>query len=134
MRLNGQFSNSGRLEVYYENEWGTVCDDAFDMNDAIVACRQLGFAGVTSFFSVGNYADAIVPHYIWLDNVECFGTETRLDECGHNGWGSENCGHSEDIILVCSTSASSTGVSRATSITSNTASNTPSRKAISTGQ
>lgn len=36
-------SNSGRLEIYHNGQWGTVCDDTFDMNDAHVACRMIGF-------------------------------------------------------------------------------------------
>lgn len=44
MRLvNGLTKYDGRLEIYHNNEWGTICDDNFNGNAAQVACRQLGF-------------------------------------------------------------------------------------------
>ena len=40
---------SGRLEIYVNGQWGTICDDFFDRNDALVACRELGFTGATNY-------------------------------------------------------------------------------------
>ncbi|OPL20546.1 hypothetical protein AM593_03816, partial [Mytilus galloprovincialis] len=43
IRIVGSDPKRGRLEVYHSGEWGTVCDDNFDSNDAYVACARLGF-------------------------------------------------------------------------------------------
>ena len=40
----GATSQQGRVEMCYERQWGTVCDDLWGTNDAKVACRQLGFS------------------------------------------------------------------------------------------
>ena len=42
--LGGQNTSAGRLEVYSGGNWGTICDDYWSKNDALVACRQLGFS------------------------------------------------------------------------------------------
>ena len=51
---NSDGVSGGRLEVFFNGEWGTVCDDSFEENDAGVACRQLGFLRALRFNDVGR--------------------------------------------------------------------------------
>ncbi|XP_035676052.1 scavenger receptor cysteine-rich domain superfamily protein-like [Branchiostoma floridae] len=97
--VGGSSSREGRVEVYHNGQWGTVCDDAFDLNDAHVICRQLGYGGATQARSYAAFGAG--SGQIWLDNVECGGSERNIEHCRHNGWGSHNCGHGEDAGVVC---------------------------------
>ena len=100
--VNGPTNFEGRVEVYYNGEWGTVCNDGWDLNDAQVVCSELGFgraivAAQNAFYGQGSGT-------IWLDNVNCIGTEFTIGDCSHNGWGVEDCSHSEDASVKCSAS------------------------------
>ena len=44
--VGGTVSREGRVEFCNNNIWGTVCDDFWGVNDAIVVCRQLGFSTI----------------------------------------------------------------------------------------
>ncbi|XP_064388524.1 neurotrypsin-like [Halichondria panicea] len=100
--------SSGRLEFYYNGTWGTVCDDRFSINDARVACRQLGFSTYTQYGTVGRlgFSQASSSTRTWLDNLRCSGTESRLINCPANTIGDENCNHSQDIALICTANGS----------------------------
>lgn len=101
VRLANGGDNYGRVEVYHNGQWGTVCDDLWDINDANVVCRELGFFSASSAPHQAAYGQGSDP--IWLDDVACHGGEAALRDCSHQGtWGvSGRCGHNEDASAVC---------------------------------
>ena len=97
--VNGPTEYEGRVEVYHNGEWGTVCDDGWNLNDAQVVCRQLGFGPPIDVRRNAYYGEG--SGQIWLDDVNCVGNELTIEDCSHRGWGLENCGHHEDAGVQC---------------------------------
>ena len=101
IRVQGGTKTSGRIEVCNSNIWGTVCDSEWEPVNTQVACRQLGYSaiGATTLAS-SDVVDG--TGQIWLDQVNCTGTESSLFNCNANPIGNHNCGHSDDVGVVCS--------------------------------
>ena len=99
VRLANGDANFGRVEVFHGGQWGTVCGDNWDINDANVVCRQLGFPNATSFSGSAKYGEG--SDRIWMDEVDCQGGEASLLECAHEGWGQHDCIHSKDASVEC---------------------------------
>lgn len=86
--------------MFHEGQWGTVCDDGWDLNEAAVVCRQLGCGRATAAYSRARFGQG--TGNIWLDDMSCTGTEDNLAHCQARPWGQSNCNHGEDAGVVCS--------------------------------
>ena len=107
---DGYRSGDGRVEIFHDGYWGTVCDHNWDIKDAQVVCRELGYSKAlraprNAFFGRGN-------GHIWLYDLRCLGNESALENCPHRGWDNYNyryCSHGEDASVICSNVTESLG-------------------------
>ncbi|XP_053926583.1 macrophage receptor MARCO isoform X2 [Cuculus canorus] len=86
----------GRVEIFHQGLWGTICDDGWGIQDANVVCRMLGYNRAVSSFTATAGAGKI-----WLDDVNCRGHEYSIFDCEKPDWGVNNCSHSEDAGVEC---------------------------------
>ena len=102
--INGStnMTNQGTVEIFYNGEWGSICDDQWYNNAAKVVCRQLGFPEIDYIYlGVDNARFGSSTGSILLDEVKCLGNETSITSCKHDGWEHHNCNHSEDAGVIC---------------------------------
>ena len=92
----------GRVEFCRNGDWGTVCDNFWDDDDASVVCRQLGLSSEGArAFGQAFFGEGTGP--ILLDQIRCFGVESRLADCSNViGTNSASCRHSYDAGARCS--------------------------------
>ncbi len=95
--MGGSGPHEGRVEVYLSGTWGTVCEDHWELQEATVTCRQLGYGRAVAARTA--YGGGSGP--IWYDNVHCSGSEASLTQCSHRGLGVHDCDHSRDVGVIC---------------------------------
>ncbi|CAI8036273.1 Deleted in malignant brain tumors 1 protein, partial [Geodia barretti] len=99
--VGGSTSMEGRVEILHNGVWGTVCDDYWGQEDALVVCNQLGFVGGATAVRESQFGQGSSNQPIWLDDVQCTGSEMYLSDCESLGFGIHNCRHYEDAGVVC---------------------------------
>ena len=105
--VGGPNQHTGRVEVYTNStggldnaQWGTVCDDGWDILDARVVCYELGYPYAVTVLKSAHYGQG--NGQIWFSNVRCLGNESNLFACGRNAIGNHSCEHDHDAAIECS--------------------------------
>ena len=106
VKLHGSPSpNTGRVEVYYAGMWGAIYYSSWDIKDAKVVCRQLGYSTAVL---AGEKVFCSVDLPLWFRNFRCYGHETSLDQCARDFYrytsSSDYCAN-----VVCSNSVANSG-------------------------
>ncbi|XP_077991287.1 scavenger receptor cysteine-rich domain-containing protein DMBT1-like isoform X3 [Glandiceps talaboti] len=115
IRLSGgKTPFEGRVEVFYNGSWGTICRDGWHEQDAYIVCKELGFPG--AMVTINSNLDQASPFregdgYIWFKDIDCSGSEGTIFDCekeegpfNPNYQGKNNdstCSHEHDVWLYC---------------------------------
>ena len=105
IRIQGPSSleGIGRVEVFYNGSWGTICDNGWDINDARVVCRELGYLNAVKALQREKVPSG--SGKIWLKGVDCTGEEKNLASCSHQNWGIHDCNHAKDAGVECTSTS-----------------------------
>nr|XP_039273184.1 deleted in malignant brain tumors 1 protein-like [Styela clava] len=95
---NGNHDNEGRIEVKINDVWGDICSNDWDIDDARVVCRMLGFDGAVEHFNDPEYGRGDGP--VWMNRVQCSGREEHLSDCIFQGIPIYDCDETDDIAGV----------------------------------
>ena len=99
--VGGHQSNEGRVQMFYNNQWGSVCSHEWDFNDARVTCRQLGYVDALTAVTTPQYGNRTYKEVSVVNNVRCHGNEPGLDFCDNVGFGNANCKANETAGVIC---------------------------------
>uniref|UniRef100_A0A8B9FRJ2 Lysyl oxidase homolog n=1 Tax=Amazona collaria TaxID=241587 RepID=A0A8B9FRJ2_9PSIT len=94
----GANTGEGRVEVLKNGEWGTVCDDNWNLVSASVVCRELGFGSAKEAITGARLGQGMGP--IHLNEIDCTGFEKSVTDCKFN-MESQGCNHEEDAAVRC---------------------------------
>ena len=97
--VGGIYDNEGRVEVFIDNQWGTICDSLWSIEDANVVCRQLNYSGADLVQVAGQFGRGRGD--IMFTNMQCTGMERNLSTCQYDQVNDIRCDHSRDAGVIC---------------------------------
>ncbi|KAL0195647.1 hypothetical protein M9458_009219, partial [Cirrhinus mrigala] len=96
--LVGDSRCSGRLEVLHNHTWMSVCDAAFDQQDAEVVCRELDCGAPVQVLGAAAFGKG--DAHMWTQEIQCRGNESQMHFCPVSSQ-KHNCSHDDCLWLQC---------------------------------
>ena len=97
--VGGNSANKGHVDIYFLGHWGSVCSYNWDLLDATVACRQLGYPAAQAISTSTTYE---LGKRLWLNGLYCSGYEDNITQCSHRLGGAGSCQYSRSAKVICS--------------------------------
>uniref|UniRef100_A0A9J7YWS0 SRCR domain-containing protein n=2 Tax=Cyprinus carpio carpio TaxID=630221 RepID=A0A9J7YWS0_CYPCA len=91
---------SGRVEMLRTEGWGSVCDAAFDQQDAEVVCRELDCGAPVQVLGAAAFGKG--KGRVWSEEIQCRGDESQIDICQRSSSQMHSCSHDNDVGVICS--------------------------------
>lgn len=90
---------AGRVEFYDKGQWGTICGQSWDINDANVVCKQLDCGKAHKITTMSEYGRG--TGQTWIEQIECNGRESTLSQCPQRPYVDKSCNTSSVAGVVC---------------------------------
>ena len=97
--VGGRNQYEGRVEVYRSYEWRTVCDSSWDIHEAEVVCRQLGYGYAILAIQGAAFGQGSAHGRQLERDWYCTGSESSLNDCFSNY---ATCSNSDEASVICS--------------------------------
>ncbi len=97
VRLVGGSRCSGRLEILHDQTWMSVCDAAFDQQDAEVVCRELDCGAPVQVLGAAAFGKGDTQ--MWTQEIQCRGNESQIQMCPASQ--KHSCSHDDHQVLLC---------------------------------
>lgn len=99
--IDGTEETNGRVEICIGGYWGTICDEEFDVLDAQIVCKQLGYPYQGAEVKYNAFFGGGTDHGIALTSLGCHGNENMIISCNYNTGSAITCNHDDDVGVIC---------------------------------